>query len=276
MNEPKPYFLFTHTPLHVGAGQSVGYVDLPIQREPHTKIPIVPGSSLKGVLRDKFNGDGNREKRYWLFGHDTDEKEKFSAGALLIGEARVLCFPVRSAKGSFAWITCPLVLKRAERDIGLVNTSFGEIGEKEVVAGSKVTLDGKVVLEEYTFTAKTHAKLSELEKELAGLVNDPVWKELPGRLVIVADGVFTYFAQSGCEIAQHVAIDDETGTAKDKALFNEETVPSETLFYGVMAEQTINGMNGALKELATLNGKPIQVGGGETTGLGWCTFVLKA
>jgi CRISPR-associated protein Cmr4 len=273
MTTRTPYFLFTHSPLHVGAGQSVGYVDLPIQREPHTKIPIVPGSSLKGVLRDHPALAANKDH---LFGVGAGESSGGSAGALLIGEARVLCFPVRSARGSFAWITCPLVLKRAERDLGLVNTSFGEIGEKEVVAGGKVTLDGKVVLEEYTFTAKTHDKLSELEKELSGLVNDPVWKELPGRLVIVADGVFTYFAQSGCEIAQHVAIDDDTGTAKDGALFNEETVPSETLFYGVIAEQAIHGKNGALKELATINGKPIQVGGGETTGLGWCTFALKA
>jgi CRISPR-associated protein Cmr4 len=274
MTPRTPYFLFTHTPLHVGAGQSVGYVDLPIQREPHTKIPIIPGSSLKGVLRDHPALAANKDH---LFGVGAGESSGGSAGALLIGEARVLCFPVRSAKGSFAWITCPLVLKRAQRDIGLANTSFGEIDEKEVVAGSNVTLDGKVVLEEYTFTTKS-AKLTALETELTGLVNDPVWKELPGRLVIVADGVFSYFVQSACEIAQHVAIDDETGTAKDGALFNEETVPSETLFYGTIAAQKINGKmpDDAMKELAGINGKPIQVGGGETTGLGWCTFAVKS
>ncbi len=273
MNEPKPYFLFTHTPLHVGAGQSVGYVDLPIQREPHTKIPIVPGSSLKGVLRDHPDLAAQKD---FLFGVGAGESSGGSAGALLIGEARVLCFPVRSAKGSFAWITCPLVLKRAQRDIGLKNAGITIAGERQVLAGNKVTLNGQVVLEDYTFTAKTDATLANLETELAGLVNDPVWKELPGRLVIVADGVFTHFVQSGCEIAQHVAIDDETGTAKEGALFNEETVPSETLFYGLIAEQRINGKNNALTVLKNLNGKSIQVGGGETTGLGWCTFALKA
>jgi len=275
MTEPKPYFLFTHTPLHVGAGQSVGYVDLPIQRESHTRIPIVPGSSLKGVLRDHPKLAGNKDA---LFGVGAGDSSGGSAGALLIGEARVLCFPVRSAKGSFAWITCPLVLKRAQRDIGLKNTDLGAIGEKEVMAGGKVTLDDKVVLEEYTFTAKTDPRLADLEKELADLVRDPVWQELPGRLVVVADGVFSYFVQSACEIAQHVAIDDETGTAKEGALFNEETVPSETLFYGQIAAQQINGKpaTDALKELAALNGKPIQIGGGETTGLGWCAFALKA
>lgn len=271
-NEPQPYFLFTRTPLHVGAGQSVGYVDLPIQREPHTKIPVVPGSSLKGVLRDHPSLAADKDH---LFGVGAGESSGGSAGALLIGEARVLCFPVRSAKGSFAWITCPLVLKRAQRDIGLINAAITIANERQVVAGDKVTLSGQIVLEDYTFTATGDDNLARLENELVGLVADPVWKELPGRLVVVADGVFTHFVQSGCEIAQHVAIDDDTGTAKDKALFNEETVPSETLFYGVIAEQKINGKNGALEKLKDLNGKPIQIGGGETTGLGWCTFVLK-
>src|SRR5438093_7184204 len=121
MTEPTPYFLFTHTPLHIGAGQSVGYVDLPIQREPHTRIPIVPGSALKGVLRDRDEFDAATKAR--LFGHEFGETDsaKFKAGELLIGEARVLCFPVRSAKGSFAWITCPLALARYVRDAKLAS-----------------------------------------------------------------------------------------------------------------------------------------------------------
>jgi CRISPR-associated protein Cmr4 len=309
MTEPKPYFLFTRTPLHVGAGQSVGYVDLPIQREPHTRIPIVPGSSLKGVLRDLFPGDdpASKETRYWLFGHDTEEKEqsKFQAGALLIGEARVLCFPVRSAKGSFAWITCPLALARYARDAkpmdsqnqplpttfnGLTETPDAQ-GRVTILARDEVTLTrtagtqqvSEVVLEEYTYLVKVHTNLSEWERHLIaipGLSADPVWKLLSGRLVIVPDGIFSFYLQSACEIAQHVAINDDTGTAQDKALFNQENCPAETLFHGVMSAQKINGKpadgeNGALSRLASLNGKPLQIGGGETTGLGWCSFIFN-
>jgi CRISPR-associated protein Cmr4 len=309
MTEPKPYFLFTRTPLHVGAGQSVGYVDLPIQREPHTRIPIVPGSSLKGVLRDLFPGDdpATKETRYWLFGHDTEEKEqsKYQAGALLIGEARVLCFPVRSAKGSFAWITCPLALARYARDAkpkdsqnqplptrfnGLTETTDAQ-GRVTILAGDEVTLTrtagnqraSEVVLEEYTYLAQAHPSLAEWERHLTaipGLSADPVWELLPGRLVVVPDGIFSFYVQSACEIAQHVAINDDTGTAQDKALFNQENCPAETLFYGAMSAQKINGKpadgeKGALSKLASLNGKPLQIGGGETTGLGWCSFVFN-
>ena len=47
--------LFTRTPLHVGAGASVGAIDQPIIRERHTGFPIIPGSSLKGVLADLWH-----------------------------------------------------------------------------------------------------------------------------------------------------------------------------------------------------------------------------
>src|SRR5437867_707939 len=94
--------IMTRTPLHVGSGSSVGAIDMPIQRERHTCIPIIPGSSLKGVLRDLWHGDPTTQGD--LFGPEPTAATH-TAGQLLVGEARVVCFPVRSARGAFAWIT---------------------------------------------------------------------------------------------------------------------------------------------------------------------------
>jgi len=278
MTEPKPYFLFTHTPLHVGAGHSVGYVDLPIQREAHTRIPIVPGSSLKGVLRDRDEFD--EATKAWLFGKGAGEADGGAAGALLIGEARVLAFPVRSAKGSFAWITCPLALRRAKRD-GVLGDQADPSNPSDDQAllpeKSLLALGDKVVLEEYTFTRADDLPPGLGAALQALLPEDPVWAEVASRLVILSDGMMSFFVQSACEIAQHVAIADETGTAKEGALFNQENCPSETLFYGVIAAQKINGKpaEDAVNRLAELNGRPLQIGGSETTGLGWCTFIFN-
>lgn len=49
-----PFFLVCETPLHAGSGDSLGVVDLPIQRERHTSFPKIEGSSLKGALRQAF------------------------------------------------------------------------------------------------------------------------------------------------------------------------------------------------------------------------------
>ena len=89
--------LFARTPVHVGAGNSVGAIDSPVQRERHTRIPIIPGSSLKGVISDLWNDKGADGKRRRLdegkklFGEDDSSKDA-KVGSLLIGEARVLAF----------------------------------------------------------------------------------------------------------------------------------------------------------------------------------------
>lgn len=50
-------FLYTETPLHVGSGEGLGAIDLPIMREKLSDLPVVPGSGIKGALREVF-GDG--------------------------------------------------------------------------------------------------------------------------------------------------------------------------------------------------------------------------
>lgn len=264
--------ILTRTPLHVGAGSSVGAIDMPIQRERHTLIPIIPGSSLKGVLRDLW--ERKSAEQYELFGPEGDEKEH-RAGNLLVGEARVVCFPVRSAKGSFAWLTSPLALQRYARETGSP-CSCPALGDDECLAGDDVVVkDGKVVLEEYCFTSK--GKPEEAAKLLADVLpGDELWKTLPRRLVVVSDGIFSHFCASACEVQQRIRIDDESGTVAKGGLFNQENVPSETLLYAVMGERKPDC--GALRKLeARLGGSPVlQIGGDETIGLGYCSVVLSA
>lgn len=283
--------LFARTPVHVGAGNSVGAVDSPIQRERHTRIPIIPGSSLKGVLADLWNGEkfNRTEEGKWLFGEDEGGKKKgdkdipASAGALLIGEARVLAFPVRSAKGMFAWITCPLVLRRFQRE---TNASFKvpEVIGETALAFDAVKLKDSVVLEEYAFKV-TEAPDTAIVAALKGLIpNDSVWAGIKDQLVIVSDEIFQHFCEHACEVVTRIKVDDETGTVANGALFNQEQVPSETLFYTVILAQDEKKKGGGSRDsevaLGALKTKVekqqwIQVGGDATIGLGFCTVNCK-
>ena len=271
---------FTRTPLHVGCGSSVGAVDQPVVRERHTRFPVIPGSAIKGVLADLWNEKGNdgkivRSKEgVALFGND--DTANASAGKLLIGEGKLLAFPIRSAKGAFAWLTCPLALNRFKRDSG---ATFDVLGVKSemtalVTENSLLKFDGgKVIFEEYPLSVSgvIDAKLVEA---LSGLCADSVWAELPNRLAVVSDELFQYFAENACEIANHNRIDDETGVVANGALFSQENVPSETLFYGVM-----NAMEGAYLDQLSKGmekaGSLLQIGADATTGLGWCSVALK-
>ena len=149
------------------------------------------------------------------------------------------------------------------------------------------------MLEEYTFTkAKNGQADAPLPPKLAGdlsklLEGDVVWSEITSRLVILSNGMMSFFAKSACEVAQHVRINDDTGTAAGGALFNQENVPSETLFYAVLncsAERSAQKKDkprtpedAAAVFDAKLKacGRVFQFGGDASTGLGYCTVNLS-
>src|SRR5437660_9934905 len=106
-------YIYTETPLHVGTGSGLSNVDLPIQRERTTQYPMIQGSGIKGKLRAAIEGDRKAlspEQRNVvdiLFGpppkpaEGDEDKASGSdhAGALIVGDARILLFPVRSLSG---------------------------------------------------------------------------------------------------------------------------------------------------------------------------------
>ena len=67
------FHLHALSALHVGTGQGIGAVDLPIARSRATNLPLVPGSALKGVLRDeaKEKWHLNQDDIQALFGADS-------------------------------------------------------------------------------------------------------------------------------------------------------------------------------------------------------------
>jgi CRISPR-associated protein Cmr4 len=264
-------YLFTRTPLHVGAGASVGAIDQPIQRERHTGFPIIPGSSVKGVLRDHLKSLGGARLNE-LFGQGGDGEDS-AAGKISFGEARLLAFPVRSAKGAFALATSSLALQRFARDAKLNLTVPTAPPDMTCLAGNKLVIEKKgVVLEEYRYNMGG-AFPAEWEGVLTGLLGDAVLSGAGGRFVLLSDGDLSHFAVNACQVNQHVRIDDATGTADDGGLFNEETLPSETLLYAPLTVLPRGTEDNAVFTALAIE-QLVQFGGNGTTGLGFCTVKL--
>ena len=181
---------------------------------------------------------------------------------------------MRSAKGSFALATSPLALQRFARDAGLNLAVPASPKDMTCLAGAKLVIPAKnaVVLEEYRFNV-TGEFPQDWQKVLMTLLNDAVLGGAEGRFVLLSDGDLSHFAVNACQVNQHVRIDDETGTAEDGGLFNEETVPSETLFYSALTEtRKLDAANEVFESLKSE--QLIQFGGKGTTGLGFCTVKL--
>ncbi len=266
--------IFTRTPLHVGAGSSVGAVDQPVIRERHTRFPVIPGSSIKGVMRDYATQKGLDDIET-LFGHEpVDKDDKAYAGALAFGEARLLAFPLRSAKGSFALATCPLALARYARDSGLT-FSIPQVKDGEAFAAEAVQLSGgQIALEEYVFKIAGEFP-SDWAEHLSGLLDDAVLQQARTHFVLLPDSDLTYFAENACQVQHHNRINNETGTVDEHALFNTETVPSETLFHAsCLSLKPGYGENSLFAHLSQSE-RLLQFGGDSTTGLGFCTLKLN-
>jgi len=287
-------FIHAQTSLHPGSGTALGTVDLPVQRERHTQWPVIPGSSLKGILRDACRPPAsNAEAREdWLaaFGPETAEADKH-AGALSLTDARILAFPVRSLRGVFAWITCSAVLERLQRDLNLDPSKSNSLELPQSWPGKDKALcqqngpllvDGnKLVLEEFEFerTGDANNTVADWVSQRA-VADDATRKRLKSHLVVLHDDDFTHFVRHATEVVARIALDYERKTVKGTALFYEEFLPAETLFYSVVLASASRreGHDKSASEILKYlrdNLPPIlQIGGDETIGKGLCAVRL--
>jgi CRISPR-associated protein Cmr4 len=237
-------------PIHIGTGGTrLGRVDNTIVRDPVTKIPKIPGSSIAGVMRaytamakgryPNCAGLGQPE-RDGAGGHcgkaDCPVCTVFGfakgigasggfAGLAAFSDMHVLLFPVASQLGP-QWITCPMALWQTSI------AEFSELGN----------LPEQQVIYRKADGAATHSSLN------LGWLFLPVktdWKQLGeiapriealgipdyiiSRLGVVSDKLFTHIVNSNLEVRTSVAIDPATGAAEKGKLFTYEALPRCTV-----------------------------------------------
>lgn len=267
------------TPVHVGSGNELGLIDLPIQREGHTNYPKFESSSLKGAIRQALEENAAKPEDVFnihnLFGFDSDSlnyyidsdgnvkhcrdqvekafnkanKTDQFAGCMGFTDGKILLFPVPSAKGVFAYITCKAVLDRFLEECTFSGISIKQ--EIPVVKKSKaiwyssdtpneqynctVNLDdANIVLEEYTYEKYVHENGNDIIKKIAEIVacgKETYYKQLIEKIVIIPDDDFRDFVSFHTEVITRTKINNMTGTVEKGALFTEEYLPSQTILY---------------------------------------------
>lgn len=287
-------FLYAVSPVHMGAGQAIGVIDNPIQRERHTDHPMMAGSGLKGALRHHLERKWDKSLVARLFGPESSASD--FAGCVSFGDAQLVAFPVRSLKRGFAWAVSPVSLARLKRLAGLAECEADwnvptAGAEQALVTDAGVLSQGRLVLEAFDFAAAESAELKAIAQWLAdnalppGPAHEHFRKKIASDLVLLPEDAFSHFVRNATAVEAHVRINDDTGTADEGGLFYTENLPPESLLVSpVLAsvERTsTKARNGepmkaeqVMQSLATGNGQPgldgtlIQVGGDATTGRG--------
>ena len=288
-------FLYATSPVHMGAGQAFGLIDNPIARERHSEHPVFPGSGLKGAIRHRFHAlpgwsDGPTGERLLdrLFGPES-QAGTLHAGAVSLGDAQLVAFPVRSVKEGYVFATSAYALARAARLLaqlgvagmpaapGAVASGACCVANPKLLAGDKLHLEAF----EYTNAPAAASAVAAIARWLAdnALPTEEAhsfFREKFARdLVLLSDEDFTWFAKNATVVEPHVRIDNKTGTASDGGLFYTENLPPESLLLGSLMASHERSGKGELAAEAVLaqvkgaiDGKLLQVGGDATTGRG--------
>ncbi len=275
--------------LHVGTGQGVGVVDLPIARAKATNLPIVAGSAIKGVLRDELeqqklikNKDINT-----LFGPPSDD-ENTHAGAIAFGDANLLLLPIRSFAGTVAYATCPYILRQYKRDMGIDLTIPSNEEIAGVVENSLLFVGNtdKIALEDLDINANHNDNITAWAKAITEQLypktvkNHQEWREqVTQRFVVLPDNLFSFLADTATEIRTRIRIDRETRVVKQGALWTEENLPADSVLWGVIGVSMSRNKKDqrSASELAKLLPPKeinLQIGGKHTVGRGLCRLLI--
>lgn len=266
----KAFLIHALSPLHAGAGHSTGAVDLPVARMKGTGIPFLPGSSIKGVLRDARR-EKDPERAEAVFGPEGDPSAH--AGALIVGDARLIALPVRSYRGAFAWVTSPLLLALAKRDLGRDLPVPAVADTAALTSPASVSVhEGKLYLEDLDLPARADAAVSEWASMLAPRVSpdDDIFSK---RFAIVDDDTMSFLWDMATQVDARVRLDENTRTVAQGALWLEESLPPETLLIGVLAadrsrRQGVNMDPEDVLKFALEGEEVLQLGGHATIGRG--------
>ncbi|WCN08278.1 type III-B CRISPR module RAMP protein Cmr4 [Marinomonas mediterranea] len=240
------YHLHTQTALHCGTGQSAGIVDLPIARDKATNLPLVPGSSIRGVLRDDIRAK-KQDIEEALFGpRSISNNSQSFAGALSIGDANLLILPVRSLHGIVAYTTCPFILRRYAKDAHIPKSipqpeSLQALTDKDNI--NRITAEGKdlIILEDLDIPTTNNEHVEEWATAIAHSLyaNDSdLEKEFIKRFVVLSDDVFNYLSTTATEIRTRIRINEATGVVDKGALWSEENLPANSVLWGVYSVDT--------------------------------------
>ncbi len=291
------------TPVHMGAGSSLSHIDLPIQRNQVTNLPIFQSSGVKGALRawtrEACSEDKDCLKKLSLiFGPEPagDDNQEDRAGLLGITDAELLLFPVASEPGVFSFVTCPYLVglfNAKMSEAGLLSTEYDFLKKDYSISDDQILVsrlydgnaDAHWLLDMPLNVSSEHgddlSRLGALISFLAFHDNEFIGRHLEKSLVMVSNEMFRDLTIQATEVRNRIRINPDTGIVQEGALWTEELLPLHSLLYSLTF---FSGRTSSLSPLegysfvnsTGLNGNICQLGGDQSLGHGFVRTVMHS
>jgi CRISPR-associated protein Cmr4 len=261
-------YLYSLAPIHCGGEGDLGNI-LEIAREVHTNFPYVPGSSLRGSLRDEVLQYAGDEAANRLFGKELNGDGQMGVHQVWFGDARLLWVPMRTmamqSKDVFVWVSCPSLL----RDHALISrqsfVSFPNhaVGDR---AGSYTVADAQIEVQAMSEPQKTAIALAGQWSTDLGDTTKQTWET---SRIVIPDSDFQILMEHALWTQVRNKIQESGGA---EVFWTDVCIPRDTILYYAWGYSLskINPITQADREaiLTILTGL-IQVGGQANVGRGW-------
>ncbi|AWR98120.1 type III-B CRISPR module RAMP protein Cmr4 [Acidianus sulfidivorans JP7] len=271
--------VYAVTPIHVGAGRSVGIVDLPIQRD-SIGYPVIFSSSFKGALKSYCANGNYKEGRIdcqkakeccCLFGSEPVESE-METGRISLTDLIPFAVPVPSVEG-YSYLTSYYLLKKIKDILSIKQKENSLLNLVNNILNGKSETETEIFLNTKVNKLKVSEGISEDDDNSLSKLGS-LSADIYNRLVISYESIDTYlFDRATIKVTRNRILLD-TKTVQTGALWTEEYLPEGTILVGdfmdskrdnVYCKEIKNPLE-TFKKL--FDNKYINLGGKETIGKG--------
>jgi CRISPR-associated protein Cmr4 len=262
-------YLYSLAPIHCGGEGDLGNI-LEIAREAHTNFPYIPGSSLRGSLRNELLQYQGQEVSDRLFGRELTNSTQMGVHQVWFGDARLLWVPMRTlslqGRDIFSWVSCHSLI----RDCGILSQQPKAIFPDYAV-GSRA---GTYSVADATIEVRKLSAEQEAALKFAGTwssnLGEPTHQNWQSNRIVLPDSDFQVLMEHSLWTQIRNKIEEESGSAE--VFWTDVCIPRDTIFYygwgyNLQKSNPVTASdNQAMTEI--LSGL-IQVGGQANVGRGW-------
>lgn len=266
-------YLYSLAPIHCGGEGNLGNI-LEIAREAHTNFPYIPGSSLRGGLREEV-AIQDPDAANALFGKELNNDGQMGVHQVWFGDARLLWVPMRTMSSTsrdvFTWVSCHSLIRDHAMIANLPGCTFPDrpVGTQ---AGSYLVADAQISVSKFSEEQEKAIALSAWPASLENSVQ-PTWKK---SCIVLPDADFQVLMEHSLWTQIRNKIQDETqggnqaGSAE--VFWTDVCIPRDTIFYyawgyKLLKEKPVTSEQHHLL-INILQGLS-QVGGQANVGRGW-------
>ena len=278
MSDFRTGYLYSLAPIHCGGEGDLGNV-LDIAREVHTDFPYIPGSSLRGGIREEVRLQNSTAADH-LFGKELQKNGDMGVHQVWFGDARLLWVPMRtmSLNGGtdvFAWVSCHSLIRDHAIIAGKPVTTFPDtpVGD---YSGHYIVADAELQVAAWPDGVEKAIALDGWPDALKSSAQ-PVWSK---NRIILSDADFQTLMEHALWTQIRNKIQDETDDPTKNPgaagiFWTDVCIPRDTILYFSWGYKLLPedrkeriGQDDHELLMETINAL-LQVGGQANVGRGW-------